>query len=82
MNGKAVWEARSVIAVFPISCENYEHAVKILHAQVGDKQDVIDLHYSAVINITPACNTTDSLRSFLNNVDRTMRCLEALLQQL
>ena len=82
LRGKLVGEARSAISGLSLSNENYDIAVKILHERYGDVQEIIDLHYDKLINITPARNTTDSLRSFLDRIERHLRSLEVLKENI
>ncbi|MCG8033321.1 MAG: DUF1759 domain-containing protein, partial [Candidatus Thiodiazotropha taylori] len=62
------------------SNENYDVAIGILKDRFGHEQDVIDLHYNKIINLSPATNKTNSLRSLLDNIERHLRSLEVLKQ--
>jgi len=78
LRGKLTGEAREAIAGLSLSNENYLVAVKLLNDRFGDKQEIVDLHYNKLINIAPARNTMESLRFFLDKVERHLRSLEVL----
>ena len=61
-----VGEARGSIAGLTLSNENYDIAIKIIHERFGNKQEVVDLHYNALIDLSPAKSTTVGLISFLD----------------
>ncbi|XP_052771144.1 uncharacterized protein LOC128210829 [Mya arenaria] len=82
LKGKLTGEARSAIAGLTLSNENYGVAIKILHERFGDKQEIIDLHYKKLMSLEPAKNTTESLRYFLDTVERHLRSLEVLKENL
>ncbi|XP_052785982.1 uncharacterized protein LOC128221411 [Mya arenaria] len=69
-------EACSAIAGLSLSNENYRVAVNILKERFGDTQEVIDLHYNKLINIRPAGDYVESLRKFLDTMDKHLRSLE------
>ena len=61
-----------------LSNENYKIAVEILKERYGNKQYIIDLHYSILMNLTPPNNRTESLRHFLDTVEKHFRSLDIL----
>ena len=63
-----------------LSNENYEVAVSILKDRFGKKQDLVDIHYMQMINLPPATTRTSSLRSLLNNIEKHIRWLAVLKQ--
>lgn len=65
-----------------LSNENYELAVRILKERFGDVQDVVNTHYSKLINMQKAMNTTSSLRTLLDTVERHVRSQEVLKQDI
>jgi len=80
LRNKLTGEARSAIAGLSLSNGNYTVAVKILQERFGDKQEVIDLLYNKLINITPAHDKVESLRRFLDTLNKHLRSLEVLGQ--
>ena len=60
--------------------DNYQVAVDILRDRFGDSQEVIDLHYSKMINLPLASSSTSSLRNLLDTMERHLRSLEVLKQ--
>lgn len=73
-------EARQAILGLTLSNENYKVAISILKERFGNIQHVIDLHYSEMINLQSAPNKTSSLRTFLDKLNRHLRSLEVLKQ--
>lgn len=45
-------------------------------------QEVVDLHYNQMINLRPATMNTNSLRTLLDNIERHLRSLEVLNQNI
>lgn len=70
------------ISGLELSDENYRVAVNLLHERFGNEQEVIDLHYHKIINIQSASNNVQSLRSFLDTMERHLRSLEVLHQDI
>ena len=73
LKSKVSDEAKSAILVLALSKENYPIAVTILKDRFGNSQEVIDLHYSKMINLPQATNKTSSLRWLLDNIERHIR---------
>lgn len=65
-----------------LSNENYDVAVTVLKERFGNNQEVIDLNYNEVIYLQPANNKTYSLRFFLDKIQRHLRSLEVLEQDI
>ncbi|XP_060552386.1 uncharacterized protein LOC132713726 [Ruditapes philippinarum] len=82
LKGKLVGEARSAIAGLTLSNENYDIAIHILRERFGDLQDIIDLHYKGIVNILPPKNTTEGLRFFFDKIERHLRSLEVMNENL
>ncbi len=61
---------------------NYKIAIEILRDRFGNVQEVVDLHYSKLINLPPASNKTGSLRSLFDTVNQHLRSLEVLDQDI
>ena len=60
----------------------YKIAVEFLKDRFCNTQEVIDLHYPKLINIPQAVNKTCSLRGLLDNIERHIRSLEVLKQNI
>lgn len=69
-----------VISGLTLSNENYAVAINILKERYGNVQDVVNLHYNKMINLQQASNTTSSLRLFHDNINKHLRSLEVLHQ--
>ncbi|XP_060575792.1 uncharacterized protein LOC132733208 [Ruditapes philippinarum] len=82
LKGKIVGEARSAIAGLTLSNENYDIAIHILRERFGDLQDIIDLHYKGIVNILPPKNNTEGLRFFFDKIERHLRSLEVMNENL
>ena len=80
LRSKLTGEARSAISGLSLSNENYQIAIDILKERFGNEQEVIDLHYNRLISLRPATSNTSSLRALLDNVERHIRSLEVLKQ--
>ena len=44
----------------------------------GNKQEIVDLHYKELMNIAPPANKVPALRSFQNTIEKYLRSLEVL----
>ena len=82
LKNKVSGEAKSAILGLTLSKENYKIAVEILKDRFGNTQEVIDLHYHKMINLPQAVNKTCSLRGLLDNIERHIRSLEVLKQNI
>ena len=82
LKGKLSGEAQSTISGLTLSNENYEVAIKLLKERFGDVQSVVNSHYVKLINLVPATNQTSSLRILYDNIERHLRSLEALQQDI
>ncbi|XP_060601760.1 uncharacterized protein LOC132755001 [Ruditapes philippinarum] len=78
LKGKLVGEAKSAITGLALTSDNYIMAVDILRKRFGNTQEIIDLHYSQLINIPIATSKVNSLRCLLDGVDQHIRSLEVL----
>ena len=82
LKSKLNGEAKSAIQGLTLSKENYDVAIGILKDRFGNEQEVIDLHCSKMINLTPATNKTSSLRNLLDSMEKHLRSLEVLKQNI
>ncbi|MCG8044652.1 MAG: DUF1759 domain-containing protein [Candidatus Thiodiazotropha endolucinida] len=80
LKSKVLGEARRAIAGLALSDENYPVAVDILTKRFGNPQEIVDMHYNQLINMQSTTNKVSSLRYFLDNVERHLRGLEVLHQ--
>lgn len=80
LKSKLGGEAKQAISGLNLSNDNYEVAVSILQERFGNIQVVIDLHYNEMINLESASNKTSSLRKFMDTLNRHLRSLEVLKQ--
>ena len=82
LQSKIVGEASGAIAGLALSNENYRLAVNLLKERYGNSQKIGDLHYSKLINIPPPKNKTNELRHFLDTIEKHLRSLEVLGQNI
>ncbi|XP_052787362.1 uncharacterized protein LOC128222417 [Mya arenaria] len=75
---KLVGEAKAAISGLSLCNKNYRIAVNLLQERFGKKQEIIDIHYHKLMNIVPPYCKTESLRLFLDTVEKHMRSLEVL----
>ena len=80
LRSKLNGEAQRAIQGLTLSKENYGVAISILRERFGNEQEVIDLHYNKMINLSPATNRTSSLRSLLDSMEQHLRCLQVMKQ--
>ena len=73
-------ESRSAILGLTLSNDNYVVAVGTLKERFGKSQEMIDLHYTKMINLHSAMNNTSSLRNLLDIIERHIRSLEVFKQ--
>ena len=72
----------SFSSVSPLSNENYAVVVELLKERYGDAQIVVNSHYVEPINLKSAMNTARGLRSLYDQIERHLRSLEALKQNI
>jgi len=80
LKSKVYGDARQAIAGLSLTNDNYDCAIQILRDRFGDIQQVIDLHYSKLMSLPNANNSVQSLRHFLDHIERHLRSLEVLKQ--
>ncbi|XP_056016952.1 uncharacterized protein LOC125656535 [Ostrea edulis] len=80
LQSKLTGEAKAAISGISLSHENYDVAIDIIQERFGDAQSVINKHYMELINIQPVTNDTLSLRRLYDDLEKHMRSLEALRQ--
>ena len=77
---KLTGEARQSVSGIYLSNENYSVVVDLLKERYGDAQTVINTHYVELINLKPVPNTAKGLRSLYDHIEKHLRSLEALEQ--
>jgi hypothetical protein len=80
LQSKLTGEAKAAISGLSLSHENYDVAVDIIQERFGDTQSVVNKHYMELINIQPVTNDTPSLRKLYDDLEKHMRSLEVLRQ--
>ncbi|CAG2211395.1 unnamed protein product [Mytilus edulis] len=74
--------AQSAISGLQLSNENYDVAIDILKDRFGDIQNAVNAHYVELINLSCASNRTSELRFLYDKIERNLRSLEALNQNI
>ncbi|CAC5413043.1 unnamed protein product [Mytilus coruscus] len=74
--------AQSAISGLQLSNENYDVAIDILKDRFGDIQNAVNAHYVELINLSCASNRTSELRFLFDKIERNLRSLEALNQNI
>ena len=57
-------------------------AINLLKERYGNIQEIVDLHFSKLINVTSPKNKTNELRHFLDTIERHLRSLEVSKQNI
>ena len=79
---KLTGEAKSSVLGILLSNENYAVTVELLQERYGDTQAVVSSHYTELINLKSALNTPKGLRSLYNQIEKHLRSLKALEQDI
>ena len=82
LNSKLIGEAKLAVSGLLLSNENYKVAKELLKERFGDQQTVINSHYTEIINLFSASNNTRSLRALYDQIEKNLRSLEALKQDI
>ena len=80
LNSKLTGEAKQAVSGIYLSNENYDVTKTLLKERFGNLQSVVNSHYTQLVNLKPAVNTTKGLRSLNDQFERHFRSLEALKQ--
>lgn len=75
-------EAKHSVSGILLSNENYTVVVDLLKERYGDLQTVINSHYVELINLKSAQNTPRGLRSLYDQIEKHLRSLQALEQDI
>ena len=65
-----------------LSNENFSVVTDLLKETCGDSQTVINSHYVELINLRSAPNTPRGLRSLYDQIEKHLRSLQALEQDI
>ena len=79
---KLTGEAKNSVSGILLSNENYQVAVELLKERYGDKQVVVTSHYTEMINLKQAPNNPKGLRNLYNEVEKHLRSLKVLDQDI
>ena len=79
---KLTGEAKSSVSGILLSNENYAVTVELLKERYRDTQAVVSSHYTELINLKSALNTSKGLRSLYNQIEKHLRSLKALEQDI
>ncbi|MEW8544133.1 MAG: DUF1759 domain-containing protein, partial [Candidatus Thiodiazotropha sp.] len=80
LNSKLVGDAKQAVSGILLSNDNYSVAKTLLKERFGDAQSVVNSHYTQLINMKTAVNSTKGLRSLYDQFERHFRSLEAMGQ--
>ena len=78
LKSKLKGEALEAISGYQLSNENYAVVVEVLKRRFGNQQLIIDAHYHNLSHITPATNQVSKLRQCYDAIERHLRSLEAV----
>ena len=81
-SSKLTGEAKNASSCIILLNDNYQVAVTLVKERFGDIQTVINAHYTELINLTPANDKPKSLRSLFDQIERNLRSLQALKQNI
>ena len=79
---KLTGEASQAISGLSMSNENYRIAKTLIIERFEDTQFVTHRHYTDLISLTPATNSSKGLRIIYDKIESHMRSLEALKQDI
>ena len=80
LRSKITDRAKGAITGLALSNENYLAAVDILRRRFGNVQETIISHYEKMVNLKQANDSVDSLRYLIDTVEKHIRSLEVLGQ--
>lgn len=78
LKSKLKGEALTAISGYQLSNSNYTVVVDVLKQRFGKTQLIIDAHYRSLSNLPMATNQTASLRQCFDTIERHLRSLEAV----
>ena len=77
LKSKLSGEAHDSISGLELSNENYPVALSILKDRFGNKQTIINLHYTKLMEVPPSTSQVDKLRSMRDTIEKHLRSLKA-----
>ena len=78
LRGQVQGDAARVIAGFPLTDDNYAHAITLLQARYGQPHKLISAHMEVLLNLEKPTNTLSSLLAFHDTLEQHMRSLSSL----
>ena len=78
LKSRLTGEALDAISGYQLSNNNYDVVVDVLKRRFGNSQLIIDSHYRNLSHLPVATNHTVSLRQTYDAIERSLRSLEAL----
>ena len=78
LKSKLTGEALEAVSGYQLTNENYPVVVGVLKQRFGNKQVIIDAHYHSLSHLPPATNHVASLRQCYDTLERHLRSLEAI----
>ena len=82
LNSKLTGEAKQAVSGIFLSKQNFKVAKELLKERSGDQQTVINSHYAELMNLSSASNNTRSLRSLYDQIEKNLRRLDPLKQDI
>ena len=82
LKDRLIGEAKHAISVISVSKENYSVVKTLLKERFKDTQLVKHHHYTDLINLTTATNSSKGLRCVYDKIESNLRSLEALQQDI
>jgi hypothetical protein len=73
-----VGDAKSALEGLELTTTNYATAIDLLKDRFGNSQTVINAHYTALMDMNKASDSTNRLRFVFDNMEKHLRSLEAL----
>ena len=80
LKSKLTGDAEQVISGLLMSHENYTVAKSLLQDRFEDNQIILNFHFTELINVAPATNTSKGLRFVYDKIETHLRSLDALQQ--
>ena len=82
LHSRLIGNAKQAVSGLRLTNENYRVAVALLKEMFNDTQLILHFHYIEVINLPPANNSSKELSSFYEHVEKHLRSLQALEQDI
>ena len=82
LKDRLIGEAKQAISGISVSKENFRVVKTLLKERFEDTQLVIHHHYTDLINLTPATNSSKGLRFVYDKIESNLRSLESLQQDI